>query len=48
MRSVVGRVERYNDTQVYGLGAMSLWQTDMPIRRPVFKIARLDEVYAGF
>jgi hypothetical protein len=35
-----------NDTEVYGLGAMSLWQTDTG-SNPVFKIVRLDEVYAG-
>jgi Flp pilus assembly protein TadG len=34
------------DLQVYGLGAMSLWQFDTG-SNPVFKIARLDEIYAG-
>ncbi|MCZ7532991.1 MAG: pilus assembly protein TadG-related protein [Acidimicrobiia bacterium] len=32
--------------RVYGLGAMSLWQFDTG-SNPVFKIARVDEVYAG-
>ena len=45
MRSLAG-ASVSNDTQVYGLGAMSLWQTDTG-SNPVFKIARLDEVYAG-
>ncbi len=45
MRTLVGG-SSYNDTQVYGLGAMSLWQFDTG-SNPVFKIARLDEVYAG-
>jgi len=45
MRTIVGG-SSYNDTQVYGLGAMSLWQFDTG-SNPVFKIARLDEVYAG-
>jgi len=35
-----------NDTQVYGLGAMSLWQTNADSTAN-FKIVRLDEVYAG-
>ncbi|MEZ5176207.1 MAG: pilus assembly protein TadG-related protein [Acidimicrobiia bacterium] len=35
-----------SDLQVYGLGAMSLWQFDTG-SNPVFKVARLDEVYAG-
>ena len=35
-----------DDLQVYGLGAMSLWQFDTG-SNPVFKIARLDELYAG-
>ncbi len=34
------------DLQVYGLGAMSLWQFDTD-SNPEFKIARVDEVYAG-
>ncbi len=34
------------DLQVYGLGTMSLWQFDTG-SNPVFKIARLDEIYAG-
>lgn len=45
MRSVVGG-STSNDTQVYGLGAMSLWQFDTD-SNPSFKVARLDEVYAG-
>ncbi len=45
LRTLVGG-STSNDTQVYGLGAMSLWQTDTG-SNPVFKIARLDEVYAG-
>ena len=35
-----------NALKVYGLGAMSLWQFDTG-SNPVFKIARVDEVYAG-
>ncbi|KAA3638862.1 MAG: hypothetical protein DWP92_05485, partial [Armatimonadetes bacterium] len=34
------------DLQVYGLGSMSLWQFDTG-SNPKFKIARIDEVYAG-
>lgn len=45
MRSVVGGSVS-NDTQVYGLGAMSLWQFETG-SNPIFKIARLDEIYAG-
>ena len=45
MRSVVDG-NSHNDSQIYGLGAMSLWQFDTG-SNPVFKIARLDEVYAG-
>ncbi|MCP3999168.1 MAG: pilus assembly protein [bacterium] len=45
MRTLVDGVS-HNDSQVYGLGAMSLWQFDTG-SNPVFKIARLDEVYAG-
>lgn len=39
-------VSSSSDLQVYGLGSMSLWQFDTG-SNPVFKIARLDEVYAG-
>jgi hypothetical protein len=35
-----------NAVQVYGLGSMSLW-TPNPGSNPTFKIARVDEVYAG-
>jgi len=45
MRTRVGG-STSNDTQVYGLGAMSLWQFETG-SNPVFKIARLDEIYAG-
>ncbi|MCP4304650.1 MAG: hypothetical protein GY788_07205 [bacterium] len=45
MRNVVDG-NSHNDSQIYGLGAMSLWQFDTG-SNPVFKIARLDEVYAG-
>jgi hypothetical protein len=45
LRTTVGG-STTNDTEVYGLGAMSLWQTDTG-SNPVFKILRLDEVYAG-
>ncbi len=45
MRTIVGGTT-YNDTQIYGLGAMSLWQFDTG-SNPVFKIAKLDDVYAG-
>lgn len=41
-----GPVMSSNDLQVYGLGRMSLWQFDTG-SNPVFKIARLDPVYAG-
>ncbi|MCB1247388.1 MAG: hypothetical protein KDB69_08985, partial [Acidimicrobiia bacterium] len=41
-----GAVTSSADLQVYGLGTMSLWQFDTG-SNPVFKIARLDEVYAG-
>lgn len=41
-----GAVTSTSDLQVYGLGTMSLWQFDTG-SNPVFKIARLDEVYAG-
>ena len=37
---------KHNDTQVYGLGAISLWQTNADSSAN-FKIVRLDEVYAG-
>jgi hypothetical protein len=45
MRSLVNG-STSNDSEVYGLGAMSLWQFDTG-SNPQFKIARLDEVYAG-
>ena len=35
-----------NDTDVYGLGAMSLWMPELG-SNPSFKIVRLDEIYAG-
>ncbi len=35
-----------SNLQVYGLGTMSLWQFETG-SNPVFKIARLDEIYAG-
>lgn len=41
-----GAVTSTNDLQVYGLGTMSLWQFDTG-SNPVFKIARLDDIYAG-
>ena len=41
-----GAVSSTNDLQVYGLGTMSLWQFDTG-SNPVFKVARLDEIYAG-
>ncbi len=41
-----GAVASTNDLQVYGLGSMSLWQFDTG-SNPVFKVARVDDVYAG-
>ena len=41
-----GAISSTNDLQVYGLGTMSLWQFDTG-SNPVFKVARLDEIYAG-
>jgi len=35
-----------NDLQIYGLGAMSLWQFDTG-SNPIFKIVRVDDIYAG-